>query len=98
MGSSVIRGAWYVSDRKELCLLFVSGRRYVYSEVPSRVADGFADAVVWNPWADLARQLPDLADDEYLRMLCVEAANAATSVRLDPGARWIGTQTLRREG
>lgn len=59
---------------------------------------GFADAVVWNPWTDLARQLPDLADDEYLRMLCVESANAATPVRLAPGARWIGTQTIRREG
>jgi glucose-6-phosphate 1-epimerase len=59
---------------------------------------GFADAVVWNPWTDLASRLPDLADDEYLRMLCVEAANAATPVRLEPGARWVGTQTLRREG
>ena len=59
---------------------------------------GFADAVVWNPWTDLARQLPDLADDEYLRMLCVESANAATPVRLETGARWIGTQTIRREG
>jgi glucose-6-phosphate 1-epimerase len=59
---------------------------------------GFVDAVVWNPWTDLARQLPDLGDDEYLRMLCVESANAATPVRLEPGARWVGTQTIRREG
>jgi glucose-6-phosphate 1-epimerase len=59
---------------------------------------GFADAVVWNPWTDLARQLPDLGDDDYLRMLCVESANAATPVRLEPGARWIGTQVIRREG
>jgi len=58
---------------------------------------GFADAVVWNPWTDLAARLPDLADDEYLRMLCVESANAATPVRLEPGARWVGTQVIRRE-
>jgi glucose-6-phosphate 1-epimerase len=58
---------------------------------------GFADAVVWNPWIDLARNLPDLADDEYAKMLCVESANAAAPIRLAPGERWLGTQTIRRE-
>ena len=42
--SSVIRGAWYLPSRKELDLLFTSGRRYVYSDVPMAVAQGFADA------------------------------------------------------
>jgi glucose-6-phosphate 1-epimerase len=58
---------------------------------------GFADAVVWNPRTDLARELPDFSDDEYLRMICVESASAATPVRLVPGARWTGTQTIRRQ-
>lgn len=44
MASSVIRGAWYVPDREELDLLFVSGRRYVYSQVPPTVARAFAEA------------------------------------------------------
>lgn len=58
---------------------------------------GFRDAVVWNPWEELARGLPDLGDDEYLRMLCVEPANAAEPVRLAPGEEWTGTQRLRVE-
>jgi hypothetical protein len=42
--SSVIRGAWYLPERRQLDLLFTSGRRYVYSEVPLAVATGFAQA------------------------------------------------------
>lgn len=42
--SSVIRGAWYKPSRQELDLLFISGRRYVYSGVPMTVAQGFAEA------------------------------------------------------
>jgi glucose-6-phosphate 1-epimerase len=56
--------------------------------------EGFADAVVWNPWEELARELPDLDDDEYLRMLCVEAASAASPIHLEPGERWTGRQTV----
>ena len=59
--------------------------------------DGFADAVVWNPGPGLARELPDLEDDDWLRMLCVEAANAAAPLRLAPEQRWTGRQTIRRE-
>ncbi len=42
--STVIRGAWYLPERRQLDLLFTSGRRYVYSEVPLAVATGFAEA------------------------------------------------------
>ena len=42
--SSVIRGAWYLPQRRRLDLLFTSGRRYVYSEVPLAVATGLAEA------------------------------------------------------
>jgi hypothetical protein len=42
--SSVIRGAWYLPERRQLDLLFTSGRRYVYSEVPLAVATGFSEA------------------------------------------------------
>jgi hypothetical protein len=44
MTSSVIRGAWYIPDSQELDLLFVSGRRYVYSDVPVSVARAFVSA------------------------------------------------------
>ena len=42
--SSVIRGAWYLPERRQLDLLFTSGRRYVYSNVPLAIAHGFAEA------------------------------------------------------
>lgn len=44
MESTVIRGAWYLPDRRQLDLLFTSGRRYRYADVPIAVAQGFADA------------------------------------------------------
>lgn len=44
MMSSVIRGAWYLPERRQLDLLFTSGRRYVYSNVPLAVAEAFRDA------------------------------------------------------
>ena len=42
--STVIRGAWYLPDRRQLDLLFTSGRRYVYSEVPMAIVSRFAEA------------------------------------------------------
>ena len=42
--STVIRGAWYLPEREQLDLLFTSGRRYVYSNVPANIADAFASA------------------------------------------------------
>jgi len=36
---------------------------------------GSDETVVWNPWVDKARRMPDFGDDEYPSMLCVEAAN-----------------------
>ncbi len=42
--STVIRGAWYLPQRRQLDLVFTSGRRYVYSNVPAGIAHGFAEA------------------------------------------------------
>lgn len=39
---------------------------------------GCSTAVVWNPWIDIAKSMADLDDNDYKRMLCVEAANAGT--------------------
>ena len=44
MPSSVIRRFAYESDRRELLVEFVSGRRYVYEEVPPGVVDSFRAA------------------------------------------------------
>lgn len=58
-------------------------------------ASGFADIVVWNPWAAATARLPDMEDDEYLEMICVEAAQVGSPIHLDPGERWSGMQRLQ---
>lgn len=55
---------------------------------------GFADAVVWNPGAAKAATLPDLPDEDWQRMLCVEAGAIAQPVELAPGKTWSGLQRL----
>ena len=32
------------------------------------------DFVVWNPWEENAAKMSDFGDDEFPRMVCVEAA------------------------
>ncbi len=56
--------------------------------------DGFRDVVVWNPWAERCAALPDMPDDDYLRMLCIEAAVIDKPVSLQAGETWTGRQTL----
>lgn len=56
--------------------------------------DGFTDAVVWNPGAANAAAMPDLADDEYQRFVCIEPA-AIEPVTLQGGQQWIGNYRLR---
>jgi len=51
--------------------------------------EGFTDAVVWNPGAQDAAALADMADEEYRRFVCIEPAllNGPT---LRPGESWRG--------
>jgi len=44
MPSSVIRGWKYDEDERRLDILFVSGKRYSYHDVPPRVAKGMREA------------------------------------------------------
>jgi len=41
---------------------------------------GSLSSVVWNPWIEKSTKMGDLGEDGYLRMLCVESANAADNV------------------
>ena len=45
MSTPAIRGAWYLPAKRELVLLFASGRRYRYSNVPRLIAERFATAL-----------------------------------------------------
>lgn len=56
--------------------------------------DGFSDVVVWNPGRSGAAALQDMADDEYPRMICVEAAQVGRAVELVPGGAWAGGQIV----
>lgn len=56
---------------------------------------GFNDRVVWNPGRDGAARMRDMANDEYARMLCIEAAAIGRAVALAPGQTWTGSQSLR---
>lgn len=58
-------------------------------------ACGFPDVVVWNPWQNLCRGLPDMALAGYRHMVCVEAAVAQFPAIVAPGQQWTGSQTLR---
>ena len=55
---------------------------------------GFFDTVVWNPGSDRARMLADMPDEDWLHMLCIEAACASAAVTILPGASWKGSQRL----
>ena len=55
---------------------------------------GFFDTVIWNPGPDKARMLADFPDNDWLHMLCVEAASASTAVTIAPSEIWEGSQRL----
>jgi len=68
-----------------------------HGEVLRKIAirqQGFSDVVVWNPGETMCATLPDMAPQGYRNMLCIEAAQLSQPVRLEPGQRWIGSQSL----
>lgn len=54
--------------------------------------EGFDDVVVWNPGPTKAAAMTDLPDDDWLRLLCVEAAAIGTPITLAPGQDWVARQ------
>ncbi|WP_297324130.1 D-hexose-6-phosphate mutarotase [Nitrosomonas sp.] len=50
-------------------------------------SQGSKTAVVWNPWEKIAKEMADLEDADYQRLLCVETTNAANDVvEVAPGS------------
>ncbi|KAK4409948.1 putative glucose-6-phosphate 1-epimerase [Sesamum angolense] len=56
--------------------------------------EGMPDAVVWNPWDKKAKALPDLGDEDYKTMLCIDSAATETPIVLKPFEEWRGRQEL----
>lgn len=54
---------------------------------------GSRTTVVWNPWIKKSETLADLADDEYMDFVCIEAVNFGNDVHtLEPGtSHTLGT-------
>jgi glucose-6-phosphate 1-epimerase len=47
---------------------------------------GSRSTVVWNPWIDKSRRMPDFGDDEWTGMVCIETANVGSdAIMLQPG-------------
>lgn len=48
----------------------------VFNRVIKVAKAGSNSTVVWNPWVDKSKRMPDFGDEEYHTMVCVEATNA----------------------
>jgi glucose-6-phosphate 1-epimerase len=59
---------------------------------------GTRNLVVWNPWSEVCRAIPDLGDEEYLKFVCVEPANVMdTAIELEPGARHTLSMSIQSQ-
>ncbi len=43
---------------------------------------GSNSTVVWNPWIEKSKRMPDFGDEEYHTMLCIETTNAENDARV----------------
>ena len=73
----------------------------IYLHTPNYQAklqsQGSQSAVVWNPWIEKSKTLSQFSAAAYLKMFCVETANAAADfVTLAPGAQHCLDMTLSR--
>ncbi|XP_045481885.1 putative glucose-6-phosphate 1-epimerase [Harmonia axyridis] len=55
----------------------------------------FPDTVVWNPWAEKAKELPDFGPEEWPNMLCLEAGRVTHPIVLQPGTAFEASQSLQ---
>lgn len=47
---------------------------------------GSLATIIWNPWIQKCKNFADMPDNEYLEIVCIEAANAGSDViSLPPG-------------
>lgn len=57
--------------------------------------DNLSNVVVWNPWADKAKSMPDFAPDEgFKEMLCVEPGSVGAWQSVEAGDAFEGAQCI----
>jgi glucose-6-phosphate 1-epimerase len=60
--------------------------------------EGSQTTVIWNPWPDKARTLPDLGDGQWTSFICIESANAGeNALTLAPRAGHTLTARVEAE-
>ncbi|GAB2226030.1 hypothetical protein Droror1_Dr00021815 [Drosera rotundifolia] len=52
------------------------------------------DAAVWNPWDKKSKSIPDLGNEDFKTMLCIESGAVETPITLKPFEEWKGYQEL----
>ncbi|KAF5460582.1 hypothetical protein F2P56_020442 [Juglans regia] len=56
--------------------------------------EGLSDVGVWNPWEKKSKSMADFGDEEYKKMLCIDAAAVEKPITLKPGEEWTGKLEL----
>lgn len=61
--------------------------------------EGSLSTVIWNPWIDKSRRMPDFGDDEWTGMVCIETACVGDhAIVLQPGQSHQLRATIRIAG
>ncbi|XP_023019469.1 uncharacterized protein isoform X2 [Leptinotarsa decemlineata] len=95
---------YYNEDRSEITISNPVDRLYLNSSTTIYVKDGDFGKVtklrrrnlpnlnLWNPWVDMARELPDLGDEEYRYFISPESCSEG--VFLPPMSCWKASQLI----
>uniref|UniRef100_A0A8D8Q5D7 glucose-6-phosphate 1-epimerase n=1 Tax=Cacopsylla melanoneura TaxID=428564 RepID=A0A8D8Q5D7_9HEMI len=75
------------TDRKHVISNVMSGKMLLKKR-------NLADTVLWHPW-EKSRNITDMLEEEYPRMMCVEAGEVAHPVQLIAGNTYHAGQTLQ---
>lgn len=97
----------FTGDEEAIVIQREVDRSYTDTTAPCQVVDvalnrtiqiqksGSQSTVVWNPWADLARQMTDLGDEDYRHFVCVETANVGhNAVEIEPQSTHVMQMTV----
>jgi len=94
----------FSESRKEISFDGELDRIYLDTSNETHIADdrnrvaiekkSFHDTVVWNPWAEKAKAIADLGDDEWRSFVCVEAVQFDPPVSLERGDVWKASQRV----